>query len=149
LAAERLSTQVFSNTGERLISDVPHIGARTIDNACQEYEEMSASATAKLERKEERLELAHPPQSETGANLLEIHKGCLLKLSASRQEKTSHCNRNGAPSNLDFGDVFAGEFCGDVKTAGTQHLDALFDDNGSAALCAAVFYKPRNGWARG
>jgi hypothetical protein len=25
LAAERLSTQVFSNTGERLISDVPHI----------------------------------------------------------------------------------------------------------------------------
>lgn len=112
--------------------------ARTIVNACQEYEETSASATAKLERKEEGLKLAHPPRSETGANLLEIHKGCLLKFSASRQEKTSHCNRNGASSNFDFGDVFADKFRGDVKPAWAMHLDTLFDDYGLATLREAM-----------
>lgn len=47
-AVERLSTQVVSNTGERLISDVlARCMREQIVNACQEYEETNRSATAK------------------------------------------------------------------------------------------------------
>jgi hypothetical protein len=42
-----------------------HVACESIVNACQEYEELSGLATAKQERKAQRLDLAHPPVSET------------------------------------------------------------------------------------
>jgi hypothetical protein len=38
-----------------------YVACENIVNACQEYEELSGLATAKLRRKRERLDLAHPP----------------------------------------------------------------------------------------
>lgn len=42
-----------------------HVACGNIVNVCQEYEETARSAMAKLERKEKRLKLAHPPASES------------------------------------------------------------------------------------
>jgi hypothetical protein len=81
----------------------------SIVNACQEYEELGSLATAKLKRKEEGLELAHPPASETCANSLAIHAAWLLKSRASRQEKASRCNGNGATTNEHLGDFVVDE----------------------------------------
>ena len=86
------------------------IACESIVNACQEYEELGGLATAKLKRKEERLELAHPPVSETGANSLTIHAGWLLKSGASRQEKASRCNGNGAATDEYLGDFVVDQF---------------------------------------
>jgi hypothetical protein len=46
-------------------SMMSHVARESIVNACQEYEELSGLATAKQERKAQRLDLAHPPVSET------------------------------------------------------------------------------------
>ena len=58
---------------KELIDDALHVVRESIVNACQEYEELGGLATAKLKRKEEGLELAHPPESGTCANSLAIH----------------------------------------------------------------------------
>jgi hypothetical protein len=42
-----------------------YVACESIINACQEYEEFGDLATAKQERKAQRLDLAHPPMSET------------------------------------------------------------------------------------
>jgi hypothetical protein len=69
---------------------------------------------------------------------LTISKVVLLKSGASRQEKASACNRNGAPSNEHFCDGVVLHGCADVNPAGTKHLDSLLDDDGLAAGCDAV-----------
>jgi len=109
-AVERLSTQIVRSTGERTHRRWPRSLCESIVNACQEYEELGGLATAKLKRKEERLELAHPPVSETGANSLTIHAGWLLKSGASRQEKASRCNGNGAATDEYLGDFVVDQF---------------------------------------
>src|SRR5690349_15578523 len=117
------------------------IACESIVNACQEYEELGGLATAKQGRKAERLDLAHPPMSETRANSLAIHTAHLLKSRASRQEKASGCNTNGAPANEHFDHLIAFELCRDVETAGAEHFDSLFDDDVLAAGNLSVAYK--------
>ena len=88
---------------KELISDEPHVACNIVVNACQEYEELSGLATAKLERKEDGLDAcASTDASKACANSLKIHIWPLLKSRASRQEKASACNRNGAASDEHF-----------------------------------------------
>jgi hypothetical protein len=101
-AVKLLSTQIVRKTGESnfISNDATH--GNVAVNAFQQYEWLARLATAKLERRWPILELAHPPQCDNGANSLGIHEACLLKLSASRQEKTSACNRNCAAADEHF-----------------------------------------------
>ena len=57
----------------------------------------------------------------------------LLKSSASRQEKASACNRNGAATDEHFCDGVVFHRCTDVYAAGTEHLNSLFEDDGLTA----------------
>ena len=70
--------------------------------------------------------------------LLEICDGGLLKSGASRQEKASVCNRNGATGDEHIGDTFVLEGCLDGDAAGAEDLDALLDDDGLVALRKGV-----------
>jgi hypothetical protein len=78
------------------------------------------------------------------ANSLEIHVGVLLKSGASRQEKASHCNRNGAATDEHFGDDAVFECCADVNAAGTKHLDSLLDDDGLSTGDETMTHKVRD-----
>src|ERR1700677_348986 len=62
----------------------------------------------------------------------------LLKSSASRQEKASACNRNGATSDEHFRDAVIFHRCADMDATGTKHLDSLLDDDGLTAGCKPV-----------
>lgn len=102
-AVERLSTQIVDSTWRKyIVSTAEQRDCNAVINACQEYEELPELATANLGRRCTKLELAHPPQFENGANSLEIHNSRLLKSGASRQEKASVCNGNGAAANEHF-----------------------------------------------
>jgi hypothetical protein len=59
----------------------------------------------------------------------------LLKSGASRQEKASACNRNGAAADEHFCYKIIFQGCTDVNAARTKHLDSLFNDDGLAAGC--------------
>ena len=104
-------------------------------------------ATANLGRRCTKLELAHPPQIESGANSLEIHNPRLLKSRASRQEKSSVCNGNGATSNEHFRDVAVFERRAGVNAAGSAHLNSLLDDDGLAAGSESMTNQPGDGAA--
>ena len=101
-AVKLLSTQIVRKTGESnfISNDATHCNVAV--NAFQQYEWLARLATANLERRWPILELAHPPLCDNGANSLGIHEARLLKLSASRQEKTSACNRNCAAADEHF-----------------------------------------------
>ena len=120
---------------------------KVIVNACQEYEELSLLATANLERRCQLLELAHPPACENTANSLRIHNAPLLKTGASRQEKSPACNGNGAATDEHFSHGAILDGCTGVNTAGTQHLDSLFDHNFLTACGQTVTYEIRNSTA--
>jgi hypothetical protein len=53
----------------------------------------------------------------------------LLKSGASRQEKASGCNGNGAPPNADIANADAIEGRLNRDAAGAEHLKALFEDD--------------------
>jgi hypothetical protein len=102
-AVKLLSTQIFRKQAKAISSQTtPHIGCNVAVNAFQQYEWLARLATAKLERRCPILGLAHPPLCDNGTNSLRIHEVRLLKLSASRQEKASACNRNCAAANEHF-----------------------------------------------
>jgi len=102
VAAELLSTQVFRKTGESISSPSPVIFATVLVNASQQYEDRTTFAMTKMRRKPFGLGIAHPPRPYKGAQTLTIREGALLKSSASRNEKTSCCNRNGAAADEHF-----------------------------------------------
>ena len=104
-AVERLSTQIVRSTGERTHRRRPRTLCENIVNACQEYEELGSLATAKLKRKEEVLELAHPPASETCPNLLAIHAVWFVEIACitagkSVQMQREWCDHQRAPRRL-------------------------------------------------
>jgi hypothetical protein len=102
-AVKLLSTQIVRKQAKAISSQTtPHIACNVAVNAFQQYEWLARLATAKLQRRCPILELAHPPLYDNGANSLGIHEARLLKLSASRQEKTSACNRNCAATDEHF-----------------------------------------------
>lgn len=60
---------------------------------------------------------------------LAIRMASLLKSGASRQEKASACNWNGATSDEHFCDGVVFHRCADVDAAGSKHLDSLLDND--------------------
>ncbi len=103
-AVKLLSTQIVRKQAKAIFSSptTRHVACNVVVNAFQQYEWLAGLATAKLERRSQILTLAHPPTTENGANLLEIHDTRLLKSGASRQEKASACNRNCAATDEHF-----------------------------------------------
>ena len=81
--------------------------------------------------------------------MLVICRLTLLKKSASRQEKASGCNRNGAPSDAHIHNVVVVERGLNVDTAWSEHFDALLEDDGPVADCERMAYKVSDGAARG
>jgi hypothetical protein len=134
-------------TGESNFSSptTRHIACNVVVNAFQQYERLVNLATAKLERRWPKFWLAHPPPGENGANSLEIHDRCLLKSSASRQEKASACNRNCAATDEHFRHYVVFDRCTDVNAAGSQHLNSLLDDNGLTACRGTVTHEVGDG----
>lgn len=144
-AVKRLSTQIVSSTGEsNHLERQCNLSCKVVVNACQEYEELLQLATAKLERRCQLLELAHPPVCENTANSLGIHDGRLLKTSASRQEKAAACNRNGAATYEHFGDNAIFNCCARVNTARPEHLNSLLDHDILTAINETVTHKVSN-----
>jgi len=127
-------------TGESKFSSrtTRHVACNVVVNAFQQYEWLASLATAKLKRKRVRLEVAHPPLCENGADSLEIHEACLLKSRALRQEKASACNENCAATDEHFCHDVVFDCCADVNAAWTEYLNSLFDDYRLAALDDAV-----------
>jgi hypothetical protein len=115
-----------------------HIACNVVVNAFQQYEWFAGFATAKFERRWLILELAHPPLQGNGANSLAIHKAHLLKSGASRQEKASACNRNGAATDKHFCHDVVFKCCTDVDATWAKHLDSLLDDDWLPAGCKAM-----------
>jgi hypothetical protein len=64
----------------------------------------------------------------------------LLKSGASRQEKASGCNGNGAPANADIANPDAIEGRLNRDAAGAEHLDTLFEDDRLVAGRKRVAY---------
>jgi hypothetical protein len=58
-----------------------------------------------------------------------IRIATLLKSGASRQEKASACNWNGAASDEHICDGVVFHRCADVDAAGSKHLDSLLDND--------------------
>src|SRR5580704_6034503 len=81
--------------------------------------------------------------------MLVIEDAALLKSGASRQEKASACNGNGAASDEHICDDAVGELGLHVDAAGTKHLDTLFDDDWLAARSEAMLHKISDGASRG
>lgn len=120
VAVKLLSTQIVRKQAKAISSRTTrHIACNVAFNAFQHYEGLARLATAKLERRCSILELAHPPLYGNGANSLGIHESRLLKLSASRQEKASACNRNCAAADQHFCHAVVFDRCVDVYAAGT------------------------------
>jgi hypothetical protein len=72
-------------------------------------------------------------ESSKSACLLAFRDVPLLKSSASRQEKASGCNRNGATTNVHIANAVVHQGGLDVNAAGAEHLDTLFEDDGLTA----------------
>jgi len=71
----------------------------------------------------------------------------LLKSRASRQEKASACNRNGATANEHFCYEIIFHRSADMYAAGTKHLNSLLDDDVLAARCKTMTDEVRDGAA--
>lgn len=80
--------------------------------------------------------------------ILGIRMMTLLKSRASRQEKASACNRNGATPNEHFCYEIIFHCSADVDAAGTKHLNSLLDDDGLAARCKTMTDEVSDGAAR-
>ena len=81
--------------------------------------------------------------------MLGMDDGTLLKSGASRQEKASACNGNGAASDEHICDDAVGELGLHVDAAGTKHLDALFDDDGLAGCSETMLHQISDGASGG
>ena len=77
--------------------------------------------------------------------MLVIDEAVLLKSGASRQEKASACNGNGAASDEHICDDAVGELGLHVDAAGTKHLDALLDDDWLAACSESMLHEIGDG----
>ncbi len=106
-----------------------HVACNVAVNAFQQYEWFAGLATAKFERRCLIIRACTSTAAWNCACSLGICNTPLLKSSASRQEKTSACNRNGAPTYEHFCDDVVLERGADVNTTWTQHLDSLLDDD--------------------
>jgi hypothetical protein len=106
-----------------------HLACNVAVNAFQQYERFAGLATAKFERRCLIIRACTSTDVWNCACSLKIYDTPLLKSSASRQEKASACNRNGAAPNEHFCDDVLLECCADMNTTRTQHLDSLLDHN--------------------
>ena len=149
-AVQRLSTQVVGNT-RRKISPMTtrHVACKVIVDACQEYEELACLASGESMAKIANIRACSSTVFCKGASLLKIEVTVLLKSSASRQEKASHCNGNGAASNKHFRHCVACDLCRDVNTTRPEHLNSLLDHDLLTARSQTMPHKPRNGAAGG
>jgi len=86
-------------------------------------------------------------ESSKSACLLAFRNVSLLKLSASRQEKASGCNRNGATTHAHIANTVAQQRGLNVNAAGPEHLDTLFEDDGLVAGGEPVTHQPGDGAA--
>jgi hypothetical protein len=102
---------------------------------------------AKFGRRRRILELAHPPPALKGAYSLTIHNVLLLKSGASRQEKTSTCNRNGASTDEHFCDDIVFDCGAHMDATGTKHLDSLLQDDLLSVRDEAVTHEVGDGAA--
>jgi len=75
---------------------------------------------------------------------LRIHDALLLKSGASRQEKASACNRNGATADEHFCHAVVFEGRADMDATGAKHLDSLLEDDLLPAGYAAVTHEVGN-----
>jgi hypothetical protein len=80
----------------------PHIARNVVVNAFQQYEWFAGLAMAKLWRRCSDIRACTSTAAWNSTCSLTFHDACLLKSSASRQEKTSACNRNGAAADEHF-----------------------------------------------
>lgn len=71
--------------------------------------------------------------SSKSACLLAFRNVSLLKSSASRQEKASACNRNGATTYAHITNAIVKQRGLNINSTGAEHFDALFEDDGLAA----------------
>ena len=76
-----------------------------------------------------------------------IHDALLLKSGASRQEKASGCNRNGASTDEHFCDDAVFDCGADMDAAGAKHLDSLLHDDLVSAGDEAVTHEVSDGTA--
>ena len=133
-------------TGESILSPTTrHIARNVVVNAFQQYEWFAGLAMAKFERRCLIIRACTSTVAWNSACSLEICNVRLLKSGASRQEKTSACNRNGAAADEHFRDSVVLERCADVNATGTQHLDSLLDDDRLFARREAVTNKVSDG----
>ena len=123
----------------------PHLSCNVVVNAFQQYEWLAGLAMAKFERRCLIIRACTSTVAWNSACSLEICNVRLLKSGASRQEKTSACNRNGAAADEHFRDSVVLERCADVNATGTQHLDSLLDDDRLFARREAVTNKVSDG----
>jgi hypothetical protein len=79
------------------------------------------------------------------ASLLMIRDAALLKSRASRQEKLSGCNGNGATADVHIPNVAVLQSRPDVNAAWTKHLDALFEDDRLTACRQRMPHEIRGG----
>ena len=149
-AVQRLSTQVVSNTRRKNSPmTTRHVACKVIVDACQEYEELPRLASGESRAKTANIRACSSTVFCKGASLLEIDVTALLKSSASRQEKASRCNGNGASSYKHFRHFVACDLCGDVNATRPTHLDSLLDHHLLSACGQAMSHKPRDGAAGG
>jgi hypothetical protein len=145
-AVELLSTQIVRKTGESNSSPTTaHLACNVVVNAFQQYERFAGLATAKFERRCLINRACASTDVWNCACSLKIYDTPLLKSSASRQEKASACNRNGAPPYEHFCDDVVLERGADVNATRTRHLDSLLDDDLLFARREAVTNKVSDG----
>ena len=77
--------------------------------------------------------------------MLQFDDKALWESAASRQEKPSRCNWNGAASNKHVAYLGLCEGCADVDAGGTPDLHSLFEDGGLPAGHEAVPNEPCDG----